>query len=188
MVTLVLQACGCCSVPELLIGQLPAGHTPISPYLPAANNSGSEFSDTRIADDSPTKQGTVNLCTQAKDVSGNHSLISESLLRPTTALHRDFASERLLQTKTNLKEGFSEDVAVSSVELGGGNEKEKEEREEDNYTKEEEGKDQNMLIFRVGLLKPTLSILRAKLTKESWKTHPTAKHALVWCLKHLQVF
>lgn len=187
MVTLVLQACGCCSVPELLIGQLPAGHTPISPYLPAANNSGSEFSDTRIADDSPTKQGTVNLCTQAKDVSGNHSLISESLLRPTTALHRDFASERLLQTKTNLKEGFSEDVAVSSVEFGGGNE-EKEEREEDNYTKEEEREDQNMLIFRVGLLKTILSILRAKLTKESWKTHPTAKHALVWCLKHLQVF
>lgn len=185
MVTLVLQACGCCSVPELLIGQLPAGHTPISPYLPAANNSGSEFSDTNIVDDSPTKQGTVNLCTQAKDISGNHSLISESSLRPTTALHRDFTSEKLLQTKTNLEES---DVAVSSVELGGGNEKEEEEKEKDNYTREEEGEDQNVVIFRVGLLKPILSILRAKLTRESWKTHPTAKHALVWCLKQLQVF
>lgn len=179
MVTQILQACGCGSVPELLIGQLPAGHTPISPYLPAADNSDSEVSDTRIADDSATEQGTVNLCTQTDDDGGNHSFISESSFRATVALHRDVACERLSQTEANLKKEFSEDVTVSSAELGEGKEKKE---------KEEGKEDRDGLIFRVGLLKPILSVLRGKLTKESWKTHPTAKHALVWCLKHLQVF
>lgn len=190
MVTQILQACGCGSVTELLIGQLPAGHTPISPYLPAADNSDSEVSDTRIADDSATEQGTVNLCTQTDDDGGNHSFISESSFRATVALHGDVACERLSQTEANLKKEFSEDVTVNSAELGEGKEKkEKEEGEEDTDRRKEEGKeDRDKLIFRVGLLKPILSVLRGKLTKKSWKTHPTAKHALVWCLKHLQVF
>ena len=202
MVTQILQACGCGSIPELLIGQLPAGRTPISPYLPAADDSDSEVSDTRIADDSATEQGTVNLCTQTDRDGGNHSFISESSFRPTVALHRDVACERLSQTEANLKKAnFSEDVTVSSAELGEGNEKkEKEEGEEDTDRRGEEGEEdtdrrkeegeekRDGLIFRVGLLKPILFVLRGKLTKESWKTHPTAKHALVWCLKHLQVF
>ena len=190
MVTQILQACGCGSIPELLIGQLPAGRTPISPYLPAADNSDSEVSDTRIVDDPATEQGTVNLCTQTDGDGGNHSFISESSFRPTVALHRDVACERLSQTEANLKKDFSEDVTVNSAELGEGNEtKEKEEGEEDTDRRKEEGEEkQDGLIFRVGLLKPILFVLRGKLTKESWKTHPTAKHALVWCLKHLQVF
>ena len=212
MVTQILQACGCGSIPELLIGQLPAGRTPISPYLPAADNSDSEVSDTRIVDDPATEQGTVNLCTQTDGDGGNHSFISESSFRPTVALHRDVACERLSQTEANLKKDFSEDVTVNSAELGEGNEKkEKEEGEEDTDRRGEEGEEdtdrrkeegeedtdrrveegeekRDGLIFRVGLLKPILSVLRGKLTKESWKTHPTAKHALVWCLKHLQVF
>ena len=202
VVTQILQACGCGSIPELLIGQLPAGRTPISPYLPAADDSDSEVSDTRIADDSATEQGTVNLCTQTDGDGGNHSFISESSFRPTVALHRDVACERLSQTEANLKKAnFSEDVTVSSAELGEGNEKkEKEEGEEDTDRRGEEGEEdtdrrkeegeekRDGLIFRVGLLKPILFVLRGKLTKESWKTHPTAKHALVWCLKHLQVF
>ena len=43
------------------------------------------------------------------------------------------------------------------------------------------------VLFRRGLLKPVMSILRNKLTKESWKKQPTAKHALVWCLRQLKV-
>ena len=235
VVTQILQACGCGSIPELLIGQLPAGRTPISPYLPAADNSDSEVSDTRITDDSATEQETVNLCTQTDGDGGSHSFVSESSFRPTVALHRDVACERLSQTEANLKKAnFSEDVTVSSAELGEGNEtKEKEEGEEDTDRRGEEGEEdtnrrgeegeedtdrrgeegeedtdrrgekgeedtdrreekgeekRDGLIFRVGLLKPILFVLRGKLTKESWKTHPTAKHALVWCLKHLQVF
>ena len=43
------------------------------------------------------------------------------------------------------------------------------------------------MVFSGGILKPLLSLLRAKLTKETWKQHPTAKHALVWSLRQLKV-
>ena len=43
------------------------------------------------------------------------------------------------------------------------------------------------VVFRSGLLKYILSELRTKLVKDTWKTHPAAKHALLLCLKHLKV-
>ncbi len=42
-------------------------------------------------------------------------------------------------------------------------------------------------VFPSGLLKPVLTVLRTKLTRESWKRHPAAKHGLLWCLRHLKV-
>ena len=43
------------------------------------------------------------------------------------------------------------------------------------------------MIFSDGVIKSLLSLLRSKLTKETWKKHPSAKHALIWALKHLKV-
>ena len=38
-----------------------------------------------------------------------------------------------------------------------------------------------------GVLKDLLVLLRGKLRRDEWKSHPTAKHALLWCLKQLKV-
>lgn len=43
------------------------------------------------------------------------------------------------------------------------------------------------VLFESGLLKPILLLLKSKLSRDSWKRHPMAKHALVWCLRHLKV-
>ena len=39
-----------------------------------------------------------------------------------------------------------------------------------------------------GVLKDVLALLRGKLKRDEWKSHPTAKHALLWCLKQLKVY
>lgn len=51
----------------------------------------------------------------------------------------------------------------------------------------EEGQD-TKLLFSGGIVKSLLSLLRTKLTRETWKKHPTAKHALVWTLRQLKVY
>ena len=234
MLTLLLQACGCGSVLELLIGRLPAGHTPASPYLPVAYTS--EIPDTGITRtlDSPTKTEIPDFDSEiVKDTSrldsggsggqifSNHGVVqctgktSVNMTEKTgleqwptavsdetnsipgsdvifergtisscqsTATGRGVNSSCLVDTHpacrpTDQLEG---DVGVQlTSELGGG------ERGLEDESKEEGKKE--LLEFTGGLLKPILSILRVKLTRDTWKTHPTAKHALVWCLKHLKV-
>ena len=60
--------------------------------------------------------------------------------------------------------------------------------EEDNESgaSSEEGRER-VMVFSSGVIKPLLSLLRSKLTKETWKRHPTAKHALIWTLAQLKV-
>jgi len=234
VLTLLLQACGCGSVLELLIGRLPAGHTPTSPYLPVAYTSG--IPDTGITRtlDSPTKteipdfdSETVNdtsrldLGSSGGQIFSNHAVVqcegtaSVNLADKTgleqwptavsdetnsipdsdvmfergtisscqsTATGRGVNSSHFLDTHPVCRpaDQLEGDVGAHPTSgLGGG------ERGLEDKSKEEGKKE--LLQFTGGLLKPILSILRVKLTRDTWKTHPTAKHALVWCLKHLKV-
>ena len=43
------------------------------------------------------------------------------------------------------------------------------------------------MVFSGGVIKPLLLLLRSKLTKETWKKQPAAKHALIWTLRQLKV-
>ena len=43
------------------------------------------------------------------------------------------------------------------------------------------------LLFSRGIIKSLLSLLRTKLTRDSWKKQPSAKHAFIWTLKQLKV-
>ena len=43
------------------------------------------------------------------------------------------------------------------------------------------------MVFAAGIIKSLLSLLRSRLTRETWKKQPNAKHALVWTLKQLKV-
>ena len=43
------------------------------------------------------------------------------------------------------------------------------------------------LLFSRGIIKSLLSLLRTKLTRDSWKKQPSAKHAFVWTLRQLKV-
>ena len=43
------------------------------------------------------------------------------------------------------------------------------------------------MLFSGGIIKSLLSLLRSRLTKETWKRQPNAKHALVWTLRQLKV-
>ena len=45
----------------------------------------------------------------------------------------------------------------------------------------------NKSVFSGGIMKPLLKLLRSRLTRETWKAHPTAKHALIWTLRQLKV-
>ena len=45
----------------------------------------------------------------------------------------------------------------------------------------------NKSVFSGGIMKPLLKLLRSRLTRETWKAQPTAKHALMWTLKQLKV-
>ena len=42
------------------------------------------------------------------------------------------------------------------------------------------------MVFGSGVIKRLLLLLRSKLTAESWKKQPTAKHALLWTLRQLK--
>lgn len=42
------------------------------------------------------------------------------------------------------------------------------------------------MVFTGGIIKPLLSLLRSRLTRETWKKQPNAKHALVWTLRQLK--
>lgn len=41
-------------------------------------------------------------------------------------------------------------------------------------------------IFSKGFLKEILVLLKAKLKRDSWKSHPNSKHALLWCLRKIK--
>lgn len=43
------------------------------------------------------------------------------------------------------------------------------------------------LLFSGGIIKSLLSLLRTKLTRDSWKKQPSAKHAFIWTLRQLKV-
>lgn len=43
------------------------------------------------------------------------------------------------------------------------------------------------LLFSRGIIKSLLLLLRTKLTRDSWKKQPSAKHAFVWTLRQLKV-
>ena len=45
----------------------------------------------------------------------------------------------------------------------------------------------NKSVFSGGIMKPLLKLLRSRLTRETWKAQPTAKHALIWTLRQLKV-
>ena len=201
MLSLLLQVCGCGSVLELLIGRLPVGHTPTSPYLRAVYSS--DIPDTGVLD-SPTRTEVPDHDSRiVRDTGRADAVFSESSggleqrvtkLIPdpdavleqestsscqSSATGRSVESSRLVDTHpmchpTDRLEGDVGAHPTSELEKDLEDERNGEEKEE-------------LLEFRGGLLKPILSILRRKLTRETWKTHPTAKHALVWCLKHLQV-
>lgn len=234
MLTLLLQACGCGSVLELLIGRLPAGHTPTSPYLPVTYTS--EIPDTGITRilDSPTKTeipvfgseivkdtSRLDSGSSGSQIVSNHGVVqcegTASVNMPektgleqwptavsdetnsipdsdvifergtisscqSTATGRGANSSHFVDTHPVCRpaDQLEGDVGAHlTSELGGG------ERDLEDESKEEGKKE--LLEFTGGLLKPILSILRVKLTRDTWKTHPTAKHALVWCLKHLKV-
>ena len=51
--------------------------------------------------------------------------------------------------------------------------------------REKDGGRDNM-VFSGGVIKSLLLLLRSKLTAESWKKQPTAKHALIWTLRQLK--
>ncbi|CAI8021245.1 TELO2-interacting protein 2 [Geodia barretti] len=52
--------------------------------------------------------------------------------------------------------------------------------------REKDGGRDNNMVFRGGVIKSLLLLLRSRLTAESWKKQPTAKHALIWTLRQLK--
>ena len=52
--------------------------------------------------------------------------------------------------------------------------------------REKDGGGRDNMVFRGGVIKSLLLLLRSKLTAESWKKQPTAKHALIWTLRQLK--
>ena len=50
-----------------------------------------------------------------------------------------------------------------------------------------EEREKKELLLSSGIIKPLLALLRSRLTRESWKKQPVAKHALVWTLRQLKV-
>jgi hypothetical protein len=78
--------------------------------------------------------------------------------------------------------------AEKTTELGTVNDPEPSSRKgnsSDTESEMERGRDVKM-VFSNGIIKPLLSLFRSKLTRETWKKQPAAKHALVWTLRQLK--
>ena len=229
----VLHICGCGSVLELLIGELPSGYAHTSPYLPVEeqrNNEGLNEVESGqsedVVDDSIIKMekdfGSVEsssatshvvegrdsradgkLCesnmvgfpSDGKDVVERHELIK---------MTDDSKPEQGMEIKPELENigTVRLESPSDSSELRANNDAIPATATADLPPSPQSGlaavsssaaaarrgaEDSCSPVFKGGLLKAILVVLRPRLNQENWKKNPNAKHTLVWCLRRLKV-
>ena len=164
VVASLVLSCGCHSIMELLCGEDMPDLPPSSPYLTARPEE--QHADSAHSETLPQQTELPTTC-DPKTVFNEPSEFEALSKGDNEAMNYEGnVSSRMLEAVSD--EGSStERLTVCMVE--GGSQPERE------------------VVFKSGLLKPVLSILKAKLTRDQWKEYPVAKHALIWCLRHLKV-
>ena len=199
LLTNILHVCGCGSVLELLVGELPSGYVHTSPYLQVeGQRDGGD-----LTEETSGELEVIERKSSATDVSGH--VVEERDIRADGEVCESIAvdlqsdskvtgdlerhqlgskmtdgskSEETLETKRKL-EGFGTVNLESPFDTRS--------RHDVVTTATDTPKGSCAMVFRSGLLKAILLALRPTLNKENWKKSPNAKHTLVWCLRRLKV-
>lgn len=176
----VALSCGCRSVHELLCGEDSSELPSSSPYLVAvAPDPSEELGDSNGSSSAGELQQTERL--QTSRLPSGRGLVATDDARAEPEAQTG-SGDPSASSQGDVSSGTFLDGQVSAEEAVANSN-----RCHANPSNGQSAGEGMKVLFESGLLKPILLLLKNKLSRDRWKRHPTAKHALVWCLRHLKV-